>query len=169
MAATATLHAGAPSYHTDRGSRARLQKCRLGVPMLWGPMACCRAGRAILRSMPQSGSMPPVLPPRPVFTSDNGHCTKSRRDSFGLTTFVRLEGIFWCAALGRTRHTVRLPPLTWSLDGRTLFLSEEHTNTIPIVHTPCHSAAPMLSLPGLAPSGEILSTSHAIRSTQGWA
>ena len=64
---------------------------------------------------------------------------------------------------------VHLPPLTWSLDGRTLFLSEERTNTISIVHTPCHSAAPMLSLPGLAPFVELLSTSHAIRSAQGWA
>ena len=63
-------------------------------------------------------------------------CTKLLRDSFGLTTFVRLEGMLLCAALGRTRHTVRLPPLTWSLDGRTLLLSEERTNTIPILHKP---------------------------------
>jgi hypothetical protein len=89
-------------------------------------------------------------------------CTKSLRYSFGLTTLVRLEGIPWCAALGRTRHTVRLAPLPWSLDGRTLFLSEERTNTIPI-------AALMRSLPWLALSVEILSTSHAIRSAQGWA
>ena len=46
---------------------------------------------------------------------------------------------------------MRLPPLTWSLDGRTLLPSEERTNTIPIAHKPCHSAAPMLSLPWLAP------------------
>ena len=45
---------------------------------------------------------------------------------------------------------MRLPPLTWSLDGRTLLLSEERTNTIPIAHKSCHSAAPMLSLPWLA-------------------
>jgi len=64
---------------------------------------------------------------------------------------------------------VRLPPLPWSLDGRTLLRSEERTNTIPIAPTPCHSAAPLLSLPGLAPSVELLSTSHAIRSAQGWA
>src|SRR5215475_11166326 len=83
--------------------------------------------------------------------TDVGYCTKSLRDSFGLTTFVRLEGILWCAALDRTRHTVRLPPLTWSLDERTLFLSEEHINTIPIAHKPCHSAAPMLSLLCLPP------------------
>ena len=100
------------------------------------------------------------------------HCrrtTKSLRDSFGLTTLVRLERILWCAALGRTRHTVRLPPLTWSLDGRTLLLSEERTNTIPIAHKPCYSAAPLLSLPGLVPFVELLSTSNAIRSAQGWA
>src|ERR1700757_1759042 len=96
-------------------------------------------------------------------------CTKSLRDSFGLTTLVRLEGILWGAALGRTRHTVRLTPLTWSMDGRTLLLLEERTNTISILHNPCHSAAPMLSLPGLAPFVELLSTSHAIRSAQGWA
>src|SRR5262249_1895153 len=96
-------------------------------------------------------------------------CTKSLRDSFGLTTFVRLEGILWCAALEGTRHTVRLPPLTWSLDGRTLLLSEERTNTIPIAHKPCHSAAPMRSLPWLDPSVEYRSTSHAIRSAQGLA
>jgi hypothetical protein len=64
---------------------------------------------------------------------------------------------------------VRLAPLTWSLDGRTLFLSEERTNTIPIVPKPCRSAAPMLSLPGLAAFVELLNTSHAIRSAQGWA
>src|SRR5262245_3681286 len=79
-----------------------------------------------------------------------------------ITTLVRLEGIPWCAALGRTWHTVRLAPLTWSMDGRTLLLSEERTNTIPI-------ATLMRSLPWLAPSVELLSTSHAIRSAQGWA
>jgi hypothetical protein len=105
-------------------------------------------------------------PPQALDTAKRA-CTKSLRDSFGLTTLVRLEGILWCAALGRTRHTVRLPPLTWSLDGRTLFLSEKRTNTIPILHKPCHSAAPMLSLPGLAPFVELLSTSNAIRSAQG--
>jgi hypothetical protein len=62
-----------------------------------------------------------------------------------------------------------LPPLTWSMEGRTLFLSEERTNTISILHKPCHSAAPMLSLLWLAPFVEILSTSNAIRSAQGWA
>src|SRR5262245_26373392 len=45
-------------------------------------------------------------------TSDNMYCTKSLRDSFGRTTLVRLEGILWCAALSRTRHTVRQPLLT---------------------------------------------------------
>ena len=94
-------------------------------------------------------------------------CTKSLRDSFGLTTLVRLERILWCAALGRTRHTVRLPPLTWSMDGRTLLRSEERTDTIPIANQPCHSAAPMRSLPGLAPFVERLSTTNAIRSAQG--
>ena len=107
---------------------------------------------------------------RSVFAaSDKGYCTKSLCDSFGLATLVRLEGILWGAALGRTRHTVPLPPLTWSMDARTLLLSEERTDTIPILHTPCHSAAPMLSLPGLAPFVELLSTSNAIRSAQGWA
>ena len=110
-----------------------------------------------------------LLVSAPCSTSDNPVCTKSLRDSFGLTTLVRLEGILWCAVLGRTRHTVRRPPLTWSLDGRTLFLSEKRTNTIPIVHNPCHSTAPMLSLPGLAPFVDLLSTSYAIRSAQGWA
>jgi len=64
---------------------------------------------------------------------------------------------------------VLLPPLTWSMDERTLLLSEEHTDTISIAYKPCHSAAPMLSLPGLAPFLELLSTNNAIRSAQGWA
>src|SRR4029453_7004966 len=82
-------------------------------------------------------SGPPAEPRRAVFALlktrnqlfHKAPCTKSLRYSFGLTTLVRLEGIPWCAALGRTRHTVRLAPLPWSLDGRTLFLSEERTNT----------------------------------------
>ena len=49
---------------------------------------------------------------REISGSDNGHCTKSLRDSFGLTTLVRFERILWGAALGRTRHTVPRLPLT---------------------------------------------------------
>jgi hypothetical protein len=104
----------------------------------------------------------------PGYALHNARCTKSLRDSFGLTTLVRLERILWCAALGRTRNTVRLPPLTWGMDGRTLLRSEERTDTIPIAHTPCHSAAPMRSLPWLALFVERLSTTNAIRSAQGW-
>jgi hypothetical protein len=102
-------------------------------------------------------------------TADHARWTQSLRDSFGLTTLVRLEGRLWGAASGRTRPTVRLAPLPWSLEGRTLCLLEERPRTISIVHKPCHSAAPLLSLPGLAPFVELLSTSHAIRSAQGWA
>jgi hypothetical protein len=60
--------------------------------------------------------------------------------------------------LDRKRHTVCLPPLTWSMDGRTLLPSEERTDTIPILHKTCHSAAPILSLRWLATSVELLST-----------
>ena len=61
-----------PHHTTRTGAREHVfKKCRLGVPMLCGLIACCRASRAILLRMPQSGSMPPVLPPRPVFTCDN--------------------------------------------------------------------------------------------------
>ena len=41
------------------------------------------------------------------------------------------EGICWCAALDRTRHAMRLAPLTWGMEKRTLLLSEEHPDTIP--------------------------------------
>jgi CelD/BcsL family acetyltransferase involved in cellulose biosynthesis len=102
-------------------------------------------------------------------TSDNARWTKSLRDRLGLTTLVRLAGLLWCAAAGRARHTVRLAPLPGRLEGRTLFLIEERTRTISIVHKPCHSAAPLRSLPGLAPFVALLRTSHALRSTQGWA
>jgi len=37
-----------------------------------------------------------------------------------LTARVLLEGILWCAALDRMRDAVRLLPLTWGMDGRTL-------------------------------------------------
>ena len=102
-------------------------------------------------------------------TSDNARWTKSLRDRFGLTTLVRLAGLRWGAAAGRTRPTGRLAPLPWRLEGRTLFLVEERTRTISIVHKPCHSAAPLRSLPGLAPFVALLRTSHALRRAQGGA
>jgi hypothetical protein len=37
------------------------------------------------------------------------NCTKSLRDSLGLTALVMSEGMLWCAALDRVRETVRLP------------------------------------------------------------
>ena len=69
-----------------------------------------------LYSLPSSSFFLPPL------GSDNPSCTKSLRDSFGLTTLVRLEGILWCAALGRTRHTVRMPGegRCWQREGASL-------------------------------------------------
>ena len=37
------------------------------------------------------------------------HCTKSLRDSFGLTELVMLRGMLWCAASDRAREAVHLP------------------------------------------------------------
>ena len=37
--------------------------------------------------------------------------------------------LLWCAALDRTRNVMRLAPMTWGIEKRMLFLSEERTNT----------------------------------------
>src|SRR4029453_9085747 len=79
--------------------------------------------------------------PLPTFSN----CTKSLRDSFGLTALILPEGILSCTAVDRTRDAVRLPPWTWGMDGRTLFPSEERTDTILIPHKPCHSAPQTLA------------------------
>ena len=55
------------------------------------------------------------------------------------------EGMCWCAALDRTRDAMRLAPLTWGVEKRTLLLSEEPPDTIPISHKSCHSAPQMLA------------------------
>jgi hypothetical protein len=80
-------------------------------------------------------------------------CTKSLRDSFGLTALVIPEGMHWCAASSeRTWEAVRLPRgLLDVRHGEAYALSgKECANTIPISHKPCHIAFPRLSLQELA-------------------
>ena len=53
------------------------------------------------------------------------HCTKSLRDSWGLTELVMSEGMRWCAALDRGRETVRLPHVSmdvWHGEGYALLV-----------------------------------------------
>ena len=53
------------------------------------------------------------------------NCTKSLRDSLGLTALVMSEGMRWCAALDRARETVRLPHVSidvWHGEGYALLV-----------------------------------------------
>jgi len=53
------------------------------------------------------------------------NCTKSLRDSLGLTALVMSEGMLWCAALDRVRETVRLPHVSidvWHGEGDALLV-----------------------------------------------
>jgi hypothetical protein len=65
------------------------------------PVAMQRLCYTAARGLPGENQTKRTIFPFPII----GGCTKSLRDSFGLTMLVRLERILWCAALGSLPYT----------------------------------------------------------------